>query len=508
MIQPVLIIIGLALLILQISDHLQMWQVKEYRLDRLRAAWPSRDLRRRLNFFIIFLIAFFLIPIYSPLIIFSAYLILAVRRGIYKPRPTLKLITSAGLVIIITLLLLFAALLISAPFILALTIINLLAPFITAAAISLANLITIIRKQQYINRAQKNRQSLSLEVVGITGSFGKTSVKHFAAQLIPSAVISKQHRNSEYVIARDILQQLTPQTSQYILEMGAYKSGEIASLARLAEPTIGVITSIGSQHQAIFGSQSAILKAKWELARAVTAGILILNGDDPLLTKSALKHSGQIIWYGTSADHHISAQNIHYQSRLTNFDLVVDNQTFPISLSVIGQAALLNVLAAVAITYALKLPIENTVKKLPALKSYPRTMAIASGLVGSTIIDDSYSTGQASFINALNHLARFSSSSKLVVMVPIIELGSAAPAAHFQIGRALARVPARVFIYGAEYQADLARGFKNQGGRQLNFFTHPSKLKNQLTSIIAQDSVILLEGRVPDQIRDYLLDKK
>lgn len=272
-----------------VLSQAKLWQQKEYRLDRLSAALLGTELRSRFYPYILALFFFTIkVPLAAIATLFIYHLWRTVRRGLSRPDPTNK---AKLLITLIFALTSIAITILNSNFYLAWTLAAtlLMIPLLTALATLITNAAAAIRKRQIIQQATHLRRSLTnLKVIGITGSYGKTSTKHFLSQLIPTALVTKEHRNSEFPVAQDMLNQLNSNTRIYIVEMGAYKIGEIAALTRLTKPAIGLITAIGNQHLATFGSATNILKAKWELIDALPKdGMAIINVDDHKLSQQA-----------------------------------------------------------------------------------------------------------------------------------------------------------------------------------------------------------------------------
>ncbi|MBI4129278.1 hypothetical protein HY464_01135, partial [Candidatus Peregrinibacteria bacterium] len=164
----------------------------------------------------------------------------------------------------------------------------LLQPLILALALTLLFPIDHLLKQRILRHAKTLRIRFpNLTVIGITGSAGKTTTKELLAHILgPEAIATPEHVNMELGVARWLLKNLQPTTYNLqpvlIVEMGAYREGEIATLCSVAQPTMGIITSIGTQHIGLFGSQKAIAEAKGELFAALPKnGNAFINIDTP-----------------------------------------------------------------------------------------------------------------------------------------------------------------------------------------------------------------------------------
>ena len=518
---PLLIIttsLGFIGLCLTILSQTYLWQRKEYRLDRILSAIKDLELKpltlTYLNIVSLTLIGW--ISTYAPyqnqtdflglfilLYINVFFLYRFLNKGIFRPQPT----TKALLILITATLILFFYI----PFILSAaashplrwaTLIILTTPIITLI-VAFINILTEPKKQAIIKQATKLRtQQNNLTVVGITGSFGKTSTKFFASQLIPEASASREHRNSELSIAQDILQQLNKQTATYLVELGAYCRGEILSLAKLTQPTIGAITAIGNQHLSLFGSQQAILDTKWELIEALpTNGIAVLNADVNLLVQKASNLPIKVIWYSTKKKSDIYIENINVKDRYILCDLHIKESSKTIKLPVASRGLLSSATAAAAIAFAHGENINDIFSRIQNLKPPQKTMEVRTGPNNSTVIDDSYSANEHGVINAISHLATFSSQDKRIIIVPLIELGNQGHKVHTKINASLKKSNASIYIYGNAYKKELSQDIAPS---KIHYISNPKHLAEQATKNITNNSVILLEGRIPSTVHHAL----
>lgn len=483
--------------LLAILGHVDLWQRKEYRWDRVRAFLMSPEINLRSHPLFIVGTIFVLIGWVTTndalgwlsLVSFALHYSLRVlRRGVIRPVFTTKAITNLVITTLISLLLLTHY-----NFPLGLASVIFFVPLLTAAVVGLVNIPFWLKKRAIIRQATKKRQQLtSLTVVGITGSFGKTSTKHFLRSLLTAAskkaLASDEHRNAELPVAQDILARLTPETEFYIAEMGAYRRGEVAAVARLTKPRLGILTVLGNQHLDLFGSLENIVAAKWELIESLPAtGVAILNADDPKQVAHASTHPPRcpIVWYSTQKPADVWAEKIVLHTMHLTARLHTKSEAIDVELPLASEALLQSVVAAITVAIALGLSLTELQPHLTQLKPYPRTMEIKQGKSGATIIDDSYSANEAGVLVALRHLQRFPQKSKIIVLTPLIELGKESKAVHERIEAAIAKSGVKAYVYKSG--------------------SDPKKLAAKLKDTLTADSVILLEGRLPDVVRDSVL---
>jgi UDP-N-acetylmuramoyl-tripeptide--D-alanyl-D-alanine ligase len=514
-------IFGLLGLCLTVLSQTYIWQRKEYRLDRILSAIKSFEFELATTIYIIItlftLIGWLdaytthikqadLISLFVLLSINGFFFYRFLNKGIFRPQLTIKSLLVLSTTTPILFFYIFFILISSTSYALRWTTLIVLTPLVITMVVAFINILTNPKKQSIIKQATKLRSDKpNLTVIGITGSFGKTSTKYFASQLIPKATISSDHRNSELSIAQDILQHFNKDISSYIVELGAYCHGEILSLAKLTQPTIGVITAIGNQHLSLFGSQKAILDTKWELIESLPAnGIAILNADNELLVKKSKNLPIKIIWYSTKnkADVYIDDVNIKDRYILCNLHIGEISKTIKIPLA--SRGMLSSAVAAAAIALAHGENINDIFSRIENIKTFPKTMELKTTLMNDTIIDDSYSANEHGVINAISHMSTFSSNDKRIIMVPLIELGADNHKVHQKISTALENSNASVFIYGNSYKKDIS---SNINVSKIHFISNPKELAKQATQNITKDTVILLEGRIPNTVHHALFKK-
>lgn len=519
-------VVALVPLLLNILALAELWQRKEYRWDRMQAYLLSPESREVV---IPYLIGAVLTLIGALAVNYSTrplptlfgwlglltfvfyYGAQAYRRGIFRPALTLKVsLVITALTVTATV---YYGFVFKPTWPDALDWASLLVfmPILSIVSVAATNVLTAVRKRQIISQATNLRQRLTnLTVVGITGSYGKTSTKHFLTQLMPEAAATKEHRNSEVAVAQDMLKQLSKQRKTYIVEMGAYKKGEIAALAKLTKPAIGIVTAIGNQHMALFSSQENILAAKWELVSGLPSeGIAILNADDSLVRQKSKNYSGKILWYSRMQPTDVYASNIRIEPESLICQLHVRDDAQIVTIPLASDGLLGNVLAAVAAAHLLGVETSVVFKRVQALHPYPRTMQIIHGKNNALIIDDSYSANEQGVMNALYHLQRFSTADKRIVLLPLIELGSAGHLIHERIGNALAKTKASIYISGTAFRQSLLKGVRHANPSvTLKFIKNPLALARAVAENAGSDTVILLEGRIPDVVRQALLQQK
>jgi UDP-N-acetylmuramoyl-tripeptide--D-alanyl-D-alanine ligase len=264
-----------------------------------------------------------------------------------------------------------------------------------------------------------------LRVIGITGSVGKSSTKELVASVLErdyAVLKSEGNLNNEIGLPLTLLQ-LESTHQRAVLEMGMYARGEIARLAELAQPSVGVITNIGPVHLERLGSIEAIAEAKAELVQALPPeGVAILNYDDERVLSMRGKTAAQVLTYGLDPQADLWADEILGEGlEGIHFTLHYRGEEFHVQVPLLGRHSVHTSLRAAAVGLAEGMTWDHVLEGLQDRRAQLRLVAVP-GPNGSTILDDSYNASPASMIGALNLLADLT-GRKIAVLGEMLELG-------------------------------------------------------------------------------------
>ena len=297
-------------------------------------------------------------------------------------------------------------------------------------------------------------------VVGITGSLAKTSTKDATAAVLAAALPtlrSEGNANNEIGLPLTLLR-LGPDHRAAVLEMGMYVGGEIATLARLARPEIGVVTSVAPVHQERAGSLDAIERAKAELVEALPEdGTAVLNDDDERVRRFGSRTRASVIRYGFASGADVTAERVVGRGLAgMTFELVAHaprRTRFAVEIAALGRHSVQNALAAAAVGLLAGLPDEAIAAGLAtgwvSVSPHRGTIVEAPGL---TILDDTYNASPPAVLAALQVLASLP-GRPVAVLGEMLELGDAHAASHRTVGDAAGRAAAELVVVG-----DGARG--------------------------------------------------
>jgi UDP-N-acetylmuramoyl-tripeptide--D-alanyl-D-alanine ligase len=287
-------------------------------------------------------------------------------------------------------------------------------------------------------------------VVGITGSIAKTSTKEAVAAVLGrrfDTLRSAGNQNNEIGLPLTLLE-LTPEHEAAVLEMGMYVGGEIAELAAMARPSIGVVTAVQAVHLSRIGSLEAIEAAKGELLEALPpTGTAVLNADDPIVRRMAARTAARPLTYGFADDADIRAEGVASAGvDGMRFTLVAGGERRPASTPSLGRLSVHNALAAAATGIAAGVPTDAIVAGIALGWSAPHRMTLVR-LADVTVIDDSYNASPGSVTAALEVLDDLPGRS-VAVLGEMLELGDAHEEGHRAVGDAAGRVASLLVVVG------------------------------------------------------------
>lgn len=467
----------------------RLWQIKEWRLDRLREHLNENGWWRQLfGWMRPMIVALYLVVVCSlyfalSLLGFSGQLIAlgiatklqsfeAVVLGILTLLTALQIITKrqrtpvwTKKAIIITTLSLGLIIVTSVVAVAAeshlVPILPVLSPFFVAGAWMMFLPIDRIMKKRVLERAELLRTSHpKLRVIGITGSVGKTTVKEILSHILKDAGASTtpEHVNSEMGVAAWITKILSdePVDSQRLLvvEMGAYRIGEIELLCRIAKPQYGIITYVGNQHLSLFGSREAIIKGKGELFAALPSdGHAFGNKDNDAFDALKKRCACELTSVSTGQHGDILATDIEETAQGIQFKALDTVFRLPMA----GTHNVTGALLAIAVAKKIGMSTQDIAKKLESFKRMSQTFERKT--VGDvTVLDDTYNSSHDSVRAAIEWAKKQPHEKKILVLEGIIELGNAEAAIHTELASLAAPVFTEAYAAHPRFLTYLKKG--------------------------------------------------
>ncbi len=372
----------------------------------------------------------------------------------------------------------------------------------------LANLVNAPIEKSIRNRFTKEAVSMlrshpSLRVVGITGSYGKTSTKYYLSTILSEkfdVLMTPGSFNTPMGVVRTVREQLRPTHEIFICEMGAKYVGDIKELCEIAEPEIGIISSIGAQHLETFGSLENIVSTKLELYDYLSknGGKAILNGDCSLIRDNVSDTDG-VILYGEDGDLKIS--DVSADCKGTSFTVSYkDLEPFTLSVNLLGAHNVSNVAAAVAVALSLGMTPDEIKRAARKIKCAPHRLQIKPA-GKDVIIDDAYNANPAGTKAALAALGLFDGYCKIIVTPGMVELGGESDSFNKALGADAALVCDYIFLVGSYSSEIIKSGALSAGFSEEKIFIY-GRVEDAINAarVIPTElpRVILLENDLPD----------
>lgn len=317
--------------------------------------------------------------------------------------------------------------------------------------------------------ARAHRDAWRGQVIAITGSVGKTTTRTLAASALRSAgrqVLATTGNLNNRVGVPMTLFQLDDAVDTAVIEMGTSEPGEIARLAEIAQPDAGIVTRASLAHTEGLGSIEAVADEKVSLLHSVASdGLVVAYGDDaPVKKRASIVPVARKLFYGRGAANDVRVLDWEVSAKGTRAELQVRGQGVELEMGLIGEGAVLNAAAVLALAFGLGLPLEEAARGIVDVEPEPGRMQPLAGLGDRLIVDDSYNANPASTEVALTTaraIAEQRGAPLVVVLGDMKELGAQSEEAHRRVGELVADADAFLFVgcgAGMHVAVDAANG--------------------------------------------------
>ena len=361
----------------------------------------------------------------------------------------------------------------------------------------------------YINDAKKIlAQHKNLTTIGVTGSYGKTSVKFILNRILSeqyNTTATPESFNTPMGIVRTVRERMKPQTEIFIAEMGAKNKGDIKELCELCNPSLGIITAVGPQHLETFGSVENVAKTKFELADNIfehSDGKIYINFDSPSAKKYAenLSDKSKIISFGTASNYLCYAQNISYTPNGTSFDIIYKNWNFSVSCKLLGKHSVTNILGAVAMALDLGVSEKQIRFAIASLKPAEHRLELKSFLNGSVLIDDAYNSNPEGCLEAVRVLGSFNGMTKILVTPGLVELGDKEYDYNYALGEEATKHCDYIILVGVKRAVPMQDAISktNFNASKVLVVESFKDALSHLRNMTDKNTVVLFENDLPD----------
>ena len=363
---------------------------------------------------------------------------------------------------------------------------------------------------RFLGEAARRMRSYPGRVIGITGSYGKTTTKLIVADLLASryrVLKTAAGINTTMGVTRVIREELRDDHQYFVVEVSAYGPGEIREVCEIVHPSLAILTAVGVQHLERFGTPEAIAEAKYELLASLPrGGTAVVNADDPTclrLAERAVSEGKRVLRYGLDAAGPalaVRGTDLVVSSRGTRFRVVTDaaeTETFETRL--LGRWNISNILAALTVGRECGVPLQAMREPVTKLSPAPRRLEIQEegGIV--KILDVANANPRGAQM-ALEVLAQFQGGSRVLITPGMVELGSIEAEENRRFGQAAAAVCDYVVLVGPEQTRPIREGLAQRGfpADRILIARHADEVADRLADIVRPGDTLLFENRLPD----------
>lgn len=364
--------------------------------------------------------------------------------------------------------------------------------------------------QKYYNDAKKILASMpDMKIIGITGSYGKTSTKHYLNRILSEkydVMMTPGSFNTTMGVIRTIREYLKPYNEVFIVEMGAKQPGDIKEICDLVHPSIGIVTAVGEQHLESFKTIENVCRTKFELIDSLTGdGFAVVNNDFPQIEGRKVSNT-ECIRYAINAtgDAIYKAKNIVYTPNGTQFEVMdPDGVAIPFSTNLVGECNVSNLLAAIIVALRLDVPVEKIRYAVSNIEQVEHRLNMKRTPGGVTIIDDAFNSNPMGSAMALDVLKMMKTGQRIIVTPGMIELGDKQYALNEEFGKRIASSADIAIIVGQYNRDAIVNGIKSDKSSDVKLYTVASfnEAQQLLSTILKVGDTILYENDLPDTFK-------
>lgn len=363
---------------------------------------------------------------------------------------------------------------------------------------------------KYRNEAIEILQSMpALTVIGITGSYGKTSTKHYLHRILSEhydVLMTPGSYNTPMGVIRTVREMMKPYNEIFICEMGAKQEGDIKEICDIVHPQIGIVTAVGPMHLESFKTIENVQKTKFELIDALPGdGFGVINNDFEWCANRKVSNV-TVARYGISTTDgcEYTAQNIRYTPEGSYFSIVgTDGTDIELRTRLVGECNISNLVAAVIVALHLGLSHDEIRRGVEAIDQVEHRLSIKRTPGGVTIIDDAFNSNPTGSKMAVDVLSQFAGGKRIIVTPGMIELGSEQENLNRKLGEHIGKSVDVAVIVGAYNRDSLVAGVLSTEFDKKNLHIVDSFADSQvlLTKILNAGDTVLYENDLPDSFK-------
>lgn len=366
-----------------------------------------------------------------------------------------------------------------------------------------------INRHYYNDAASRLASMPGLKIIGVTGSYGKTSTKHYLHRILSEqfdTLMTPGNFNTTLGVVRTIREHLKPYNEVFIVEMGAKEVGDIKEICDLVHPQAGIVTAVGPQHLESFKSIENVQRTKFELVDSLPAdGFAVVNNDFDLIASKQVDHVRCLRYAVNSVDNaNLTAKDITYNASGTDFTVVADDGwELKLHARLVGECNISNLLAAVAVARYLGVSDEKIRYAVGEISQVEHRLNIKRAPGGVVMIDDAYNSNPVGSAMALDVLSSMNTGRRIVVTPGMVELGDRTYELNRALGEKIAE-SADIAIIVCKYNRDaIVEGVKRKGMDAGMIYTVDTfdDAQKMLAGILKAGDVVLYENDLPDTFK-------
>ena len=362
---------------------------------------------------------------------------------------------------------------------------------------------------RYINDARRRLKSMpELKIVGITGSYGKTSTKHYLHRILSEqfdTLMTPGSFNTTLGVVRTVREYLKPYNEVFIVEMGAKQPGDIKEICDLVHPTIGIVTAVGPQHLESFKTIERVQATKFELVDALPAdGVAVVNNDFEKIADRPVDNTKCLRYAINNEDAGYRAENIVYSPSGTTFEVVGDGWHLALHTKLLGECNVSDLLAAIVTAHVMGVPDAKIISAVAAIEPVEHRLSVKKTPSGIIILDDAFNSNPIGSRMALEVLGSMTTGKRIVITPGMIELGEQQYDLNCQLGQHIDKNVDVAIVVG-QYNREAILAGITEGGRlkaeQILVADSFAEAQQLLSNVVASGDIVLYENDLPDTFK-------
>ena len=372
----------------------------------------------------------------------------------------------------------------------------------------------------YLFSAKKKLTKVSPVIIGITGSYGKTSTKYFLTKILSerfSVLMTPGSFNTLLGISSVINKELKSHHRIFIAEIGAYVRGDVTEKCKFLNPSIGILTTIGPEHFERFKTMENIVRTNYELIESLPSdGLAVMNAENEYTIKLIDETSNCKVARFGLADSvlekdklRVTAKNISTSVQGLSFEIedVLTKRFLTATCRILGRHNVANILAGAAVGLEMGLTLEEVVRGIAKIEAAPHRLQLLSRPGGVTIIDDAYNSNPVGAEEALRALSEFKTGKKILITPGMVELGELEEEKNREFGVQAAGVCDHVILVGINQTKPILQGLQSRNFPEERLFVCQdlNEALVQMNKLVVAGDVVLFENDLPDQYNERKL---